>query len=294
MDRRDFLAGTTALIMAGPALAASAPDLRDRIRQIERRSGGRLGVSVLDTASGKRFDWHGEERFPLCSTFKFLLAGALLQHSDHGKLRLGQVLRVSPADLLPNSNFTQSRVGRGATVVELARAIMIDSDNAAANLLLPLIGGTEGLTRFARELGDEVTRLDRNEPALGEAKLGDPRDTTSPAAMVAVMERLLIGSSLGLASRRRLTAWLIACRTGEARLRAGLPAGWRIGDKTGTGANGTTNDIAIAWPPGKLSRPLLIAAYLTGASADGPLREAVLASVGQAVAAAHAQNGLTG
>jgi beta-lactamase class A len=286
MDRRDFLAGTTAFLLAGPSMAAEAPELRRRIEQLERSSGGRLGVAVLDTGSVRHFEWRGDELFPLCSTFKLLLAGAVLQRADQGRERLGRVLPVAKADLLSNSPFTERRVARGATLDELCRATIIDSDNAGANLLLPVIGGPAGLTRFARSLGDEVTRLDRNELALGEARPGDPRDTTSPKAMLADMDRLLLGSALRPASRRRLTAWLIACRTGKARLRAGFPRGWRIGDKTGSGANGTTNDIAIAWRTAK-AKPLLVAAYLTGATVDAPLRESILASVGRTVATAH-------
>jgi beta-lactamase class A len=279
MDRRFFLAGATALL-AAPALAQS--DLKSQIEALERRSGGRLGVAVLDTGSGRRFAWRGDERFPLCSTFKFLLAAAILEAAEAGRERLRRHVAIAQTDILSNSPFSKSRVGRGASVAELCRAMIIDSDNAAANLLLPSIGGGTGFTRFARELGDAVTRLDRNEPTLGEAASGDPRDTTAPAAMVGDLESLLLGSRLRQRSRETLTGWMLACRTGPGRLRAGLPAGWRIGHKTGTGMNGTANDIAILWPKGG-ARPLLVAAYLTGSRLSPALTDSVLASVGRAV-----------
>ncbi|MDB5719984.1 MAG: Beta-lactamase [Alphaproteobacteria bacterium] len=283
MDRRQFITATTSLLLAAPAVGAAAPDLRDTIERLERRSGGRLGVAVHDSATGRHFAWRADQTFPLCSTFKFLLVAALLRNADRGREHLARIVPIAGDDLLPNSPFTKTRVGRGASVAELCRAAIVDSDNAAANLLLPAIDGPAGFTRFARSLGDGVTRLDRVEPTLGQAEPGDPRDTSSPAAMLADMKRVLLGQVLSPASRRRLTAWLLACRTGKARLRAGFPIGWRVGDKTGSGMHGTSNDIAIAWPA-RGGRPLLVVAYLTGASVDAPLRDSILASVGRAVA----------
>jgi beta-lactamase class A len=292
IERRQFLigAGGVTLLAAAPGLAAprgeyGAGRLRGEIEALERRSGGRLGVALLDTGSGRRFAWRGDERFPLCSTFKFLLAAAIFQQADQGRLRLDRRLAVHAGDLLTNSPFSKSRAGRDAAIAELCEASIVDSDNTAANLLLPLVGGPDGLNRFARSLGDGVTRLDRGEPALGEAGAGDARDTTAPAAMVDDMERLLLGGVLGPASRQRLTGWMVACRTGTHRLRAGLPRGWRVGHKTGTGMNGTSNDIAIAWP--RAGRPpLLIAAYLTGSTLDQGRRDIILAGVARVVAAA--------
>jgi beta-lactamase class A len=280
MDRREFLAGTPALLLAGRADAA--PALRGSIEQIERTSGGRLGLAVLDSASGRRFEWRGDALFPMCSTFKLLLAAAVLERADRGRESLARVVPIAKSDLLDNSPFGRSRIGHGATLGELCEAIIVDSDNAGANLLLSAIGGPPGLTRFARRLGDKVTRLDRNELSLGEARPGDPRDTTSPKAMLADMDLLLTGALLSPQSRRRLIGWLIACRTGKARLRAGFPPDWRIGDKTGSGANGTTNDIAIAWRA-REAEPLLVAAYLTGSTLEAAAREAILAAVGRAV-----------
>src|SRR5829696_2557262 len=131
----------------------------------------------------------------------------------------------------------------GMTVAELSDAAVTLSDNTAGNLLLASFGGSAGLTAYVRSLGDDTTRLDRIETALNEAAPGDPRDTTTPAAMLGTMQKLLVGEALSRASREQLTAWLVANKTGDQRLRAGVPQGWRVGDKTGTGGHGATNDI---------------------------------------------------
>jgi beta-lactamase class A len=170
------------------------------------------------------------------------------------------------------------------TVGQLCEATMTLSDNTAANLLLRGLGGPAGLTAWLRGIGDDVTRLDRWETALNEARPGDPRDTTTPAAMLATMQRLTLGDVLLPTSRAQLLAWLRANRTGDARLRAGLPPGWQAGERTGTGPNGTSNDVGLVWPPG--GAPLLVAAYLTEGAADIATRDAALADVGAAVAAA--------
>jgi len=156
-------------------------------------------------------------------------------------------------------------------------------ENTEGNLLLAALGGPPGLTAFARSLGDQVTRLDRNEPSLNEALPDDPRDTTTPNAMASSLQALTLGTALSAPSREQLTAWLLANKTGDTRLRAGLPKDWRVGDKTGTGARGTNNDVAVIWPPGKA--PIVITAYLTGATVPAAQQNAIWASVGRAVSA---------
>jgi len=295
MDRRNFLrAGGCALVATGMGTAglaalkqpsfADEAGLRDAMAAIERASGGRLGVAVLDSATGARFGYRGDERFPLCSTFKLPLVAAILHHIDEGQERAGRHIRIAAGDILGNSPFSKRRVGTGASVVELCRAAIVFSDNSAANLLLPSIGGPAGLTRFIRALGDPVTRLDRSEPALGAGVSGDPRDTTSPIAMAGLMRRILLTGLLSAPSRQQLEEWLVATKTGAHRLRAGLPADWRIGDKTGTGGNGSNNDVAILWPPRRA--PLVTASYLTGSARDAVDLDAAHASVARAIAAA--------
>jgi beta-lactamase class A len=297
MDRRTFLwSGGCALVAVGGAaghgamVAAGRPGfpgegrLRDAILGAERASGGRLGVAIIDTATGARFAHRGDERFPLCSTFKLPLAAAILRRVDRGQERLGRRLPVAARDILGNSPFSATRVGRDASILELCRATITHSDNTAANLLLPSLGGPAGLTRFIRALGDPVTRLDRGEPALGAATPGDPRDTTSPAAMAELMHRIALTGLLTAPSRQQLETWLIAARNGRQRLRAGLPPDWRAGDKTGSGDHGSNNDVAILWPPRRA--PLIVASYLTATPLDFAAGGAIHARVARAIAAA--------
>jgi beta-lactamase class A len=286
IERRRFLigAGGFGLLAALPALAAPQGNLGGKrlagaVAALERRSGGRLGVAVLDTGSRSRFSHRGDDRFPLCSTFKFLLAADLLRRADRGALSLDRRVPIDAAHL-PNSDFTASRIGRGATLGELARAIIDISDNDAANLLLAQSGGPGELTRFARDIGDGVTRLDDMEPVRDDP--GEIRDTTSPNAIAADLERIVLGGVLQPGSRSTLTGWLLDSKTGPRRLKAGLPNGWRLGHKTGTGMHGSSNDAGIVWRPH--AAPLIVAVYLTGSALDDAGRDAVIADVARAVA----------
>jgi len=282
--------GLAVLLCPALSLRAAAPPSKRaapavRLAALEARAGGRLGVAVLDTGSGRRLTYRGGERFPLCSTFKVLLAGAVLQKVDRGEARLDTRLPYGKADLLAYAPVTTARVAEGGlTIGDLCAAAVEVSDNTAANLLLRALGGPASVTAFARTLGDPVTRLDRTEPTLNEARPGDRRDTTTPAAMVGSLQALLLGPTLPPESRARLEGWMVACTTGGTRLRAGLPPDWAEGDKTGSGARGTVNDVAILRPPHRA--PILVAAYFTGSSASGKDRDAVLADVGRIVAEA--------
>jgi len=289
IERRQFLvgAGGLGLLAAAPGLGAPQAGLGGRrlaetVAALERRSRGRLGVAVLDTGTRRRFSHRGDERFPLCSTFKFLLAADLLARADRGALELDRRLPIM-ATHLGNSDFVKSRVGRDASLRELAHAIIEISDNDAANLLLAEIGGPPALTRFARALGDPVTRVDRMEPVSDAPS--DVSDTTSPAAMAADFERILLGKVLKPASRVTLTDWLLHSKTGAGRLRAGLPAGWRLAHKTGTGMHGSSNDAGLVWRPH--AAPLVISVYLTGSPLGDAGRDAVIAAVGRAVSDSH-------
>jgi beta-lactamase class A len=290
MDRRLFLLAGTCLVTAA-AVAEAKPGhsprhaaLRAEIVQAEKASGGRLGVAVLDTGNGARFTYRGDERFAMCSTFKLLLAAAILYRVDQGQETLERRLPVRQADILGNSDFTASRVGSDAAIAELCQSTVTISDNAAANLLLATMDGPAGLTRFFRTIGDNVSRLDRDEPSMSDAVPGDPRDTSTPLAMTDTLRRILLGDVLAPASLKILFGWLKGVTTGAGRLRAGLPPDWDLAHKTGTGMHGTTNDVGIVWPPGRA--PLIVVAYLNGSSLDFPKREAVLARVGKAIGAA--------
>lgn len=297
MRRRDFALGLTPLIAlaARPSSArtppgahaagSAAPSPQERhtvraLRHIEAAAGARLGVAVLDTASGRRVAYRADERFPMCSTFKFLAAALVLQRVDRGLESLDRPVAIDAARLVTYSPATGRHAGGHMTMDRLCEAAVTLSDNGAANLMMESFGGPPGLTRFAHGLGDDVTRLDRIETGLNEAVPGDPRDTTSPAAMVGLMRELLLGRALSSASRDRLRGWMLANTTGATSLKAGLPGDWRIGDKTGAGGHGTRNDIAIVQPRGD-GAPLLVAAYLTGAtSLDDAAQRRVLAEVG--------------
>jgi beta-lactamase class A len=289
MHRRLFLAGLAASAACVHARAA-APSTEKRLAlaskrlaEIEAREGGRLGVFMRDTGTAATIEHRADERFPMCSTFKLLAAAAALQRVDDGAERLDRKIAYGPGGLLEYAPITGAHVAEGGmTVADLCAAAIDWSDNTAANLVLQSIGGPAGFTQFARSLGDEVTRLDRNEPSLNEATPGDPRDTTSPRAMAASMQKVLLGDVLSDASRRQLQAWLVDDKVGDKRLRAGLPPSWRIGDKTGTGERGSTNAIAIIWPPGRA--PLIATVYYTESSAPTDARNGVHKEIGALIA----------
>jgi beta-lactamase class A len=277
--RRGLIAGAAASLCAGPALAS------DNLAQIESRVGGRLGVAALNMANGARLGHRADERFPMCSTFKAMAVAAVLRNVDQGRESLDRVIRYSEADLLENAPVSRAHVRDGGLRLgELCAAAIEYSDNTAANLILGAIGGPAAWTGFVRSLGDDVSRLDLTEPALNVFVPGDPRDTTTPKAMLADLRSAALGNVLSLPSRQRLIYWMVACKTGLRRLRAGLPQSWRVADKTGAWlSGGSAGDIAVAWAP---SGPIVIACYLTGATAPPAAREAAIAEVGRVAAAA--------
>jgi len=290
VSRRVLIGGAAAMMFVerGRAGAPGRIATADAaLADLARRSGGRLGVAAIDTGSGARIGLAGHERFAMCSTFKVVLAAAILARVDRGARRLEEAVAFGPADLLDHAPVVRAHLAEGRLPIgALCAATIGQSDNSAANLLLPLVGGPAGLTRFMRAAGDRVTRLDRGEPALNENIPGDARDTTTPAAMLGLMRRLLLGRVLTPGSRTRLIGWMDAATTGTTALRAGLPSTWRVGDKTGMGERGATNDIAIARPPGRA--PILIVAYASGSPQPVEARKATLAAVGKIVAAAFA------
>jgi beta-lactamase class A len=250
--------------------------------EIEFRVGGRVGVFALDTGTGRTLGHRENERFAMCSTFKWALAAAVLGMVDRSEASLGERLPYGKADLLEYAPVTTEHVAEGAMTVEaLAHAAVTVSDNTAANLLLAKVGGPAGLTRFLRTSGDSLTRLDRNEPTLNQNDPGDVRDTTSPQAMVGLMRAVLCGDVLSSLSRERLLGWMQACETGRNRLRAGLPTTWVVGDKTGTGLNGACNDVAVAVPPGRA--PILVASYLSDSKVNGEVLETAHAEIARVV-----------
>jgi beta-lactamase class A len=260
--------------------------LNQKLSGIERSSSGRLGVAVLDTATGACAGHRTDERFPMCSTFKLLAVAAVLQRVDAGKENLSRRLTFAAKDILAYSPITGKQADGGSMPLsELCDAAIRYSDNTAANLLLSTIGGPAGVTSFARSIGDTMTRLDRTEPDLNQALPDDSRDTTTPAAMLHNLQALFLGKVLSEDSRIQLQNWMLKNTTGDSCLRAGLPKDWHIGDKTGSGGNGTRNDVAVIWPQQR--PPVLAAVYLTGAVAiSADQRDAVIATVARAIASA--------
>lgn len=286
-DRRAVLAGLAFSLAAGVARGGQAglEPARRAIAAIERREGGRLGVSILDTASGAALGARENERFPMCSSFKWLAAAALLSRVDQGQEDPGREVRFGPADMLDYAPVARANLARGSmSLGDLCAAAIDWSDNVAANLVLAAIGGPAGLTAYARSIGDAETRLDRNEPGLNTAVPGDVRDTTTPRAMRDDLQQVLLGDALSAGSRRQLEDWMAADKVGDKRLRAGLPAGWRVADKTGTGDYGTANTVAAIWPPGRSA--IIACVFYTESKASIDARNAIHRELGALIAGA--------
>jgi beta-lactamase class A len=295
-DRRAFLSFAFAGALALPGLTACAAPLpkaparkapTEELVALEAKAQGRLGVGILDTATGELVGHRPDERFAMCSTFKLPLAAEVLRDVDAGRRKLDQFIPYSKGDMVSHAPVTGANLAAGGmTIGELAKATQITSDNPAANLILRELGGPEALTQRFRLAGDPVTRIDRYEPMMNFVVGDDPRDTTSPAAMAGLIARYLTTDYLSKASKDLLIDWMVETQTGAKRLRAGFPPEWKAGDKTGTGmADGMLdkyNDVAIFWPPGRA--PIIVAAYYETAIAYGDIRDefqAVLAEVGR-------------
>ncbi|MCA8886254.1 MAG: class A beta-lactamase [Hyphomonadaceae bacterium] len=289
LTRRDTLLGAAALGACAPLEQRSTytpPPNDPRFAAIEERIGGRVGVAAWNTGTG---DWIGrriQERFAMCSTFKWMLAAQMLFFDMHMPDHLLQRIPFTESDLLDYAPVAREHLSRGwISVAEAAEGTVVMSDNTCANLLLRVGDGPQGLTHFLQVYGDGTTRLDRTEPTLNENLPNDPRDTTTPDAMARTMQRFLLTDEvLNGTSRNRLTGWMEQSPTGRQRLRAGLPSTWRVGDKTGTwnGEHNATNDVAIAWPPN--GAPIVIAAYLSDSTGNAAARNAAHAEIGRIIA----------
>ncbi|HGO6170984.1 TPA: PEN family class A beta-lactamase, Bcc-type [Burkholderia cepacia] len=279
---RQAAAPDEASAAAAVAAAAVAPAAAGQmLAELESSVGGRLGVCAIDTASGRVIAHRADERFPFCSTFKAMLSAAVLAQSVARPALLQQRVTYTRADLVNYSPVSEKHVGEGMTVAALCEAAIQYSDNSAANLLMKLLGGPSAVTAYARSIGNDTFRLDRWETELNTALPGDLRDTTTPAAMAASMRVLMVGDALPAAQRAQLVAWMRGNKVGDKRLRAGVPAGWTVGDKTGTGDYGTTNDAGVVWSPSRV--PIAVAVYYTQARADARSKDDVIASVARIV-----------
>jgi beta-lactamase class A len=255
---------------------AKAETGADEFANLEKRTSGRIGVEAVDVARNKRVEYHAQERFLMCSTFKVLAVAAVLKRVDQKKDKLDRFVPYGEAQLLAYAPVTRAHVKEGGMTLEaLCAAAISPSDNTAGNLLLETIGGPKGLTDFARSLGDEFTRLDRMEPELNNAVPGEDRDSTTPDAMCKNLQRLFLSDVLSQESRQRLERWMIGNETGSRMIRASVPADWRVGDKTGRSGNGASNDIAILRPP--TGGPIFLAIYVDAPSESSEGRDNLVA-----------------
>jgi beta-lactamase class A len=285
MKRRQFATAAAlscfsfALPLRALSQTLSDEQLAARLRELEARGQGRLGVHMLDTASGREFGYRSDERFMMLSTFKLLASALVLHRMDQGREKLNRRIPYTKEDLVSWSPVTEKHVGEGMTLAQLCEATITTSDNTAANLILKSYGGPAALTAFVRQLGDKATRCDRFETELNVRHATEPEmDTTTPRAMLHSMHKVALGDALSEHSRRILQQWLLNNTTGGKRLKAGIPANWRIGDKTGTNKT-DANDIGIVWPAN--GKPVLLTAYLAESRASTAEKDDTIAQVGR-------------
>lgn len=272
------------LLGSAPLFAQTSPDvatIKQKLAELEKSTGGRLGVALINTADNAQIVYRGAERFPMCSTSKVMAASAILKQSETKKDLLNQRVEIKKSDLVNYNPIAEKHLDTGMTLGELSAAALQYSDNTAMNKLIAELGGPAGVTKFARSIGDSTFRLDRTEPTLNTAIPGDKRDTTSPLAMAKSLQNLALGKALGEPQRAQLVEWLKGNTTGAESIRAGLPATWVVGDKTGSGDYGTTNDIAVIWPDNHA--PLVLVTYFTQPLQDAKARKDVLAAAAKIV-----------
>jgi beta-lactamase class A len=260
---------------------AAAVAAGEQLAKLERTLAGRLGVFALNTANGKQLSYRGDEYFPMCSTFKVILASAILKRSTQIDGLMQQRIKYQQSDLVTYSPITERHMEDGMTIAALCAAAIQYSDNTASNLLMKILGGPGAVTTFARSIGDLQFRLDRWETALNSAIPGDRRDTSTPNAMASSLQRLAFGDALEPHLQLQLRVWLQGNTTGAARIRAGVPADLPVGDKTGTGDYGTANDVALLWPPRR--SPVVVAIYTTQGEKDAKARNDIIASAARII-----------
>jgi len=280
-DRRTILGGAGALALTGCYRREEEPRAQEPARDfflsdLEARHGGRLGLAAMDVGSGRRVLWRGQERFPFCSTFKAFLAVATLERVQREEERLDRAIHIEATDIIPHAPTTGPAVGRSLTIRELMQAAVELSDNPAANILIREMGGLAVWRQWWPTFGDTTTLIARMEPELNTALADDPRDTCLPEQTLANMRLMAFSDRLTPEHDQMLGGWLLTSPTGPNRIKAAAPAGWSVAHKTGTGQNGTANDIALLTPVS--GAPVLMAVYLTGAvRATDDQRDAVVA-----------------
>ncbi len=282
------ISGIVLLAATGCSLSAHAAfdqqTLQKKIEMLENKSGGKLGLTIVDTSDGTTYSWRGDEKFPLCSTSKVMVVAAILKKSESDTNLLAKKITINKSDMVNYNPITSKYIDSSMTITELSKAALQYSDNAAMNKLLSYLGGPRYATQFARTIGDKAYRLDRNEPGLNTAIPGDSRDTTTPSAMAETLNKLILGNALKKEQKAKLTEWMKGNTTGLNSIKAGLPAEWTVADKTGSGDYGTTNDVAVIWP--KNHAPVILTTYFTQPEKDASARKDVLASAAKLIAEA--------
>ncbi|TNL13262.1 class A beta-lactamase [Kosakonia cowanii] len=285
---KERISGIVLLAATGCSLSAHAAfdqqTLQKKIEMLENKSGGKLGLTVVDTSDGTTYSWRGDEKFPLCSTSKVMVVAAILKKSESNTNLLAKKITINKSDMVNYNPITSKYIDSSMTITELSKAALQYSDNAAMNKLLSYLGGPRYATQFARTIGDKAYRLDRNEPGLNTAIPGDSRDTTTPSAMAETLNKLILGNALKKEQKAKLTEWMKGNTTGLNSIKAGLPAEWIVADKTGSGDYGTTNDVAVIWP--KNHAPVILTTYFTQPEKDASARKDVLASAAKLIAEA--------
>ena len=263
--------------------------VKQQLSQLEKSNGGRLGVAAVNTGNNQRIEYRGEERFPMCSTSKFIVAAAILNKSSTDSKLLETNLHYTSQDVNASgyAPIASKHVATGMTIGAMCQASLNYSDSLAMNMLLRKLGGPKSVTAYARSIGDTSYRLDRKEPELNSSIPGDLRDTTTPLAMQKSLQTVVLGNSLAPAQRLQLQEWLKNNTTGSARISAGVPKNWLVGDKTGTGKYGTTNDVGVIWPTG--AQPIVLAIYFTQNKPNAKANDQVIADATRIVVAEFAK-----
>ncbi|HEU4817801.1 class A beta-lactamase [Janthinobacterium sp.] len=283
-----LLAGGAALLCPTPLLfaapATGIASAHTQLAALEHAAGGRLGVAAWRQGSELRVAYRADERFPLASTFKAMLAAAVLARSVSQPGLLEQLVRYEKKELVTYSPITEKHLADGMSVADLCAATLQYSDNSAANFLMKILGGPQAVTAFSRSIGNTVFQLERWETELNSAIPGEVRDTASPASMAHSLQQVLLENSLPAQQRQQLDTWMRGNTTGDKRIRAGVPAGWQVADKTGSGAYGSVNDIGVAYPPS--GAPLLIAVYYTREQKNADTNQDIITAATRIVTAA--------
>ncbi|EEM97753.1 MULTISPECIES: class A beta-lactamase BlaIII [Bacillus] len=223
--------------------------------KLEKEYDAKLGIYALDTGTNQTVAYHSDDRFAFASTSKSLAVGALLRKNSLEAL--DQRITYTHEDLSNYNPITEKHVDTGMTLKELADASVRYSDSTAHNLILKQLGGPSEFEKILREMGDTVTTSERFEPELNEVHPGETHDTSTPEAIAKTLQSFTLGTALPIEKRELLVDWMKRNTTGDNLIRAGVPKGWEVADKTGAGSYGTRNDIAIIWPPNK--KPIVLA-----------------------------------